>query len=180
NAQQTLYRADTDVILRGTDQATLTTADTALFVVNPGALNYMTISGEPASVQASVQFPGGNDLIVTVYDTFDNQKTNYTGTIEFTTSDPNAFSSVILNTVDISLIQSLYTFIPADNGQHTFASTGFILETFGPQTITVTDIVAPAATATTNNINVTAAPIASFTMTVPLLLWMLVYLSTFI
>jgi len=85
--------------------------------------------------------------------------------VEFTTTDPNAGSNVRLNGVDISGGPSQYPFILADAGTHTFANTGWILETPGNQTISVHDTVQTSVKAKTGVINVTSNQIASFTMT---------------
>ena len=93
---------------------------------------------------------------LTVYDANYNLATGYTGTVHFTSTDGSA------------TLPADYTFVPADNGAHTF---NFILRTTGGQTVYATDtgdpkisnsrnvIVGPnaptnlVATATGNNIN---------------------------
>jgi hypothetical protein len=132
-----------------------------------GVLSFFTVTGEPATIQAGQQFPGGNDIIVTAFDQNSNIKTDYLGTIEFTTTDPNTNTNVRLNGVDISGGPSLYNFVGGDSGTHTFANTGFILETPGNQTISVNDTVKTNIKASTGVIVVTAGQIATFTLTAP-------------
>jgi hypothetical protein len=75
----------------------------------------------PASVNALTPFR----ITVTALDPYGNQVTNYTGTIDFTSSDVLAW------------LPADYTFTTADAGQHTF--NGVILWQTGTQTVTVTD-----------------------------------------
>ena len=75
----------------------------------------------PASVNALTPFR----IMVTALDPYGNPVTNYTGTIDFTSSDVLAW------------LPPDYTFTTADAGQHTF--NGVILWQTGTQTITVTD-----------------------------------------
>jgi hypothetical protein len=64
-------------------------------------------------------------VIVTARDAFNNVITNYTGTVHFTSSDPQA------------TLPADYPFTAADNGTHTFNNV--ILRTAGNQTVTATD-----------------------------------------
>ena len=76
-----------------------------------------TTAGSPTSVTVTAQYANGPDVGQT--------DTGYTGTIAFTSSDPNA------------LLPTNYTFSGANNGVATFSAT---LKTAGSQTITATDI----------------------------------------
>jgi hypothetical protein len=78
----------------------------------------------PSSVLAGAPF----DVIVSALDPYGNTDTNYQGTIHFASSDSDP--GVIL--------PADYTFVPGDQGVHTFAS-AFTLVTAGPQTLTATD-----------------------------------------
>ena len=125
-----------------------------------------TISGEPASVAAGNNF---TNITVTAYDAYDNIKTNYTGTIQFKTSDLNNNGNVVLNGFNLpagtqTSTSTQYTFVVGDSGQKTFTS-NFALETAGNQTITVWDISDPDVSVTTNVIDVVSNHIASFTLT---------------
>jgi hypothetical protein len=77
--------------------------------------------GVPFSVTAIARDDQGNVL------------TNYTGTVQFSSSDPAA------------TLPPDYAFIPADQGQHTFV-TGVILRTPGAQSITAQDAAVPTTT----------------------------------
>jgi uncharacterized delta-60 repeat protein len=103
--------------------------------VNPGAATHFSISG-PLSVGASKSF----SLIVTALDAYGNVVTGYTGTVHFSSSDGTA------------ALPKNYTFKAADAGAHTF--TGVILRKKGKQTLTVSDTLDGALTAT-DTINVT-------------------------
>ncbi len=63
---------------------------------------------------------------LTAYDSNYNVKTNYTGTVHFTSTDGSA-------TLPVD-----YTFVAGDNGTHTFTN-GFTLRTQGQQSVTATD-----------------------------------------
>src|SRR5262249_11874298 len=96
--------------------------------VTPAAADHFLVSA-PDTVTAGGPF----DLTVTVQDAFNNTVTGYTGTITFTTSDPD--SGVVL--------PANYTFTAADGGVHTFTDTGLgetTLITEGGQTVTATDL----------------------------------------
>ena len=116
-------------VLQGTADGV--TRQTGNINVAPGALASFTMTGYPDTVVAGDSF-GSNDVLVKAYDAYGNLKTNYSGSVYFTSSDAGAtlpYTSA-----------SRYTFDPdVDAGQHTFAGTGFVLATQGLQTITVTD-----------------------------------------
>jgi hypothetical protein len=128
----------------------LTAADTASgtvsgtqagITVNPGAATVLMISGLPSSVQAGV----AATVTVTALDAFDNTATGYTGTVDFTSSDPQAS------------LPADYTFTAADGGVHTFSVT---LMTPGSQTVTVTDTANGSLTDTaTSQVGTTFTPV---------------------
>jgi hypothetical protein len=115
--------AGSSVTITATDGADSGTSNS--FKVNPGVLNHFTLS-TPGSVTAGSSF---GSVTVTAYDTNGNVKTDYTGSIYFTSSDSAATLPYISS--------SKYTFVSGDNGAHTFS--GFILKTIPSQTIAVTD-----------------------------------------
>lgn len=99
----------------------------------------------PPTVTAGTPF----SFTVTMEDSFGDVLTRYTGTVHFTSDDPNA------------VLPADYQFTTGtgnDNGQHTFSVT---LNTPGPHTITVTDTLAPTLSATKVNIPVVAGTPAS-------------------
>jgi hypothetical protein len=103
----------------------------AQLIVTPGVIDHFTISPCPTSVTAGSNFGGSYNVLVTAYDAYGNLKTDYTGQVYFTSTDPQAtlpFTST-----------SRYTFTSGDNGDHSFTGTGFTLKTAGSQTITVSD-----------------------------------------
>ncbi|MBN2324387.1 MAG: hypothetical protein JXQ30_11680, partial [Spirochaetes bacterium] len=151
------------------------TVDTAgPITINPGAISYFTISGEPASTIAghTLADPIPGNITVTAYDQYDNIKTNYTGTIQFRTSDPNVNGNVVLKGQPIPAglqtdIGTQYTFLVGDAGTHNFDRATFTLETKGNQTITIYDTVKTSIQKTSNLINVLPDGIAMFTLTAP-------------
>lgn len=147
SASQTLYKAETGVVLTGTlsTNSSVTDATTA-FTVSPAALNEFTLSNVPSSITAGATF---NAVQVTALDDYENIVTDYAGSVWFSTT---ATSYTLPN-----LQSSPYTFVPADQGQHTF--NGFILRTAGNQTITVTNGSLPTVSGI---IQVNAGPLASF------------------
>ena len=97
-------------------------------VFAPGALASFTITGTPASILAGAAFPSpANDIIVTAYDAWSNVKTDYDGTVTWSSS------------AAVATLPADYTFVGGDAGVHTFLGSEFILSTVGTQTITVTD-----------------------------------------
>jgi hypothetical protein len=99
-------------------------------VVTPAAATHFVLSG-PAQVQADVAF----ELVVTAYDAYGNVATGYTGTVTFSSSDPDA-----------SVPQD-YTFTAGDAGQHTFQ---FMLHQPGQQTITALDLLMSSVSGSTS------------------------------
>jgi hypothetical protein len=92
----------------------------------------------------------GGSITVTAQDSNGNVLTGYAGTVQFTSTDPQA------------VLPKDYTFGPGDNGTHTF--TGVVLRTAGTQSINVTDNGSPALSGGETNITVNAAAAASLTL----------------
>ena len=93
--------------------------------VNPSVFDQFGI-GVPGTVTAGSTF---GSITVAAYDAYNNVKTDYTGSIYFTSSDSAA--TLPYNS------SSKYLFVSGDGGVHTFS--GFTLQTTPSQTITVTD-----------------------------------------
>jgi hypothetical protein len=115
-----------------------------------GPLDHFTMTGYPSTVTAGTNF-GSNNVVVTAYDANGNIRTDYTGQVYFTSTDGQAV-------LPYTLVKA-YTFTSGtgqDNGVHTFAGSGFTLQTVGTgsQTITVTD----GTKSITVSINVNQAP----------------------
>jgi len=149
-AAQILVKTET-VQLRGQVLAggtVLASRDTPDIAVNPGALGYLEFSGLPSSIPAGAPFPG--DVTVTAYDAYRNLKTDYEGTIQFSSS-----------AAEVTL--------PPDKkfdkyAQFSFSAASFSIRTPGPQTITVRDRDAsPVISTTSAAIDVSALRINSIT-----------------
>src|SRR5207302_1830254 len=84
----------------------------------------------PSSVKSGAKF----SLTLKVQDAYGNVITGYTGTVHFRSSDSTA------------TLPANYTFTAADAGVHTF--TNMVMRKKGTQTVTVTDLVNTALTAT--------------------------------
>jgi hypothetical protein len=98
--------------------ATITGSQTGI-VVNPAQATQIPM-GYPVYPQAGVAFT----LIVNIMDNYGNVVTNWTGTVHFQSSDPQA------------VLPADYTFTAADQGSHVFEVT---LGTLGAQTVQVSD-----------------------------------------
>ncbi|MCX6651926.1 MAG: fibronectin type III domain-containing protein [Methanomassiliicoccales archaeon] len=98
--------------------------------VAPAALEHFTLVGIIDPVVAGVL----TSPTVNAYDVYNNVKTDYTGTINFTSSDHGAST----------LLPANYSFIPADAGVKNFAN-GVKLTTTGEQWVRATDTVVGTA-----------------------------------
>lgn len=127
SSMQTLFNA-VPTELRG--QSGSITRTTGTITVLPAGLGRLAIAGYPTRLRAQSDF-GDNNVAISAYDLYDNPKTNYDGQIYFTSSDDSATLPYDVN--------NRYTFLPADNGVHTFPGSGFVLSTPGLQTIAVHD-----------------------------------------
>jgi hypothetical protein len=113
----------------------------------PAPATHFDVSA-PASTTAGVAF----DITVTALDATEAVDTGYAGTVTFTSSDGQAD------------LPANYTFVPADNGVHTFSVT---LKTAGNQTVTATDTVSATITGSSDPVSVAAGPLDHFTVTNP-------------
>ena len=129
------------VSLLDTEGTGLDVSSTQDVVFAPGVLASFTITGTPATVQFGAAFPSpANDITVTAYDGGGNVKTDYVGTVTWSSSA-------------VATLPADYTFLGGDAGVHTFLGSEFRLSTAGTQTITVTDAVA-AVSETSSGITV--------------------------
>jgi len=96
-------------------------AETDISVV-PAAAATLTVTGAPSLLWAGEEV----SETVTVKDAYNNLATNYTGTIQFTSTDGAA------------VLPADYTFTGGDSGTHTFTN-GVTFNTDGTQSITATD-----------------------------------------
>jgi hypothetical protein len=99
------------------------TIDIGAFEVQIGPATHLAVSA-PASVTSGTPF----DVTVTTLDAYGHVATGYTGTVSFSSSDPDP--GVVL--------PAAYTFTADDQGTHTFAG-AFVLITPGDQTLTAAD-----------------------------------------
>jgi hypothetical protein len=126
------------VTLKTAGSQSITATDTATgsitgkasgIVVNPAAASKFLLSA-----LASVTHGVGFSVTLTVEDAYGNVVTGYNGTVHFSSSDATAS------------LPANYTFTAADAGVHTFTS--LVLRKKGKQTLTVTDTLNSALTAT--------------------------------
>ena len=117
----------------------------ANITVEPANVISFTV-GAPSTVYAGDNFP----VTVTAKDTYNNIVTDYTGTITFSSSDPNLVSGDL---------PSDYSFQLSDQGRNVFSAS---LKTVGLQTITVEDLSASTINGTSNGISVLAGPLYEF------------------
>jgi hypothetical protein len=112
---------------------------------SPSTLDHFTITTNQLYVGAGQ--PLNSNVTVTAFDASGNIKTDYTGSIYFTSTDPHATLPFTSTTK--------YTFTASDNGIHVFLGKNFSFKTIGDQTITVKDG-ATAISATSQAITVEA------------------------
>jgi hypothetical protein len=138
----------TDVNFPGTTGtgSTQVTASDQLTV--PGVVASLRVTGFPSPTVAGVP----ETFTVTALDAYGNVATGYTGMVAFRSSDPQA------------LLPETYTFVPGDNGQHTFTAT---FGTAGPQSLTVSDTQS-GASGTQDGVQVTPGAAVGMLIQVPL------------
>jgi probable HAF family extracellular repeat protein len=107
----------------------------------------MTLSGFPSTTTAGV----AHNVTVTVLNPDGSIDTGYTGTVQFTSSDPQAD------------LPANYTFTAADAGAHTFS---VALKTAGAQSFTVTDTTTSTLFASQQNITVNPGAATHFALLV--------------
>jgi predicted outer membrane repeat protein len=112
--------------------------DIGAYEVQGPAPTSITATGFPTTIQAGT----AGTITVTAMTSSGSVATGYTGTVHFTSSDPNA------------VLPADYSFVTSDNGTHTFNVT---LKTAGTQSITLTDTVNGSIGATASGITVTPA-----------------------
>jgi len=127
----------------------VTTPVSNAFNITPAAIDHFTVVGITDPVIAGIT----TTPVVTAYDQFDNIKTNYTGTIVFSSAEPHHAEEIF---------PSNYTFLVSDNGTKTFTN-GVTLKTTGERSVTVTG---DTKTGTQTAITVNPAAINHFTLAV--------------
>jgi subtilisin-like proprotein convertase family protein len=112
------------------------------------AASSLTVSGFPSSTTAGK----AGSFTVTARDANGNVDTGYTGTVHFTSSDPQAG------------LPADYTFTAADAGSHTFSAA---LKTAGTQSLSVTDTAASGLSGTEAGIAVSPAAASRLVVSAP-------------
>jgi hypothetical protein len=125
---------------------------TGSFPQAPPAIFRFGVSANPTSITAGQT----TQVTVTAFDQNGNPFPGYTGTIHFTSNDPQA----IFANAGTPLPGNNYTFTAADMGVHTFTVT---LKTAGIETVTATDTVRGSVMGTAT---VTVSPAATSALTV--------------
>jgi hypothetical protein len=113
--------------------------------VNSAAFLALAVSGFPSTDTAGTS----HAFTVTAVDAYGNTVSSYTGTVLFTSTDPQA------------ALPGSYTFTAADAGTHAFSAT---FKTAGKQKLKAADAANAAASGTQSNITVSAAAPASLAL----------------
>ena len=127
----TLKTAGTQSVTATDTASQSTTGTEPNITVIAAAASSLTVTGLPNPDTAGE----ARNFTVTAYDPCGNIATGYTGTVHFTSTDPQA------------VLPANYTFTAADAGVHTFSAT---LETAGTQSVTATDTASASVTGTTS------------------------------
>jgi hypothetical protein len=144
----TLKTAGTQsVAVTDTQFANITGAQTGI-TVKAAAASTLSVAGFPSATTAGA----AHNFTITLRDPYGNIATGYTGTVHFTSSDPQA------------ALPANYTFTATDAGVHTFSAA---LKTAGTQSITATDATTGSLTATDGGITVSPAAASKFIIAAP-------------
>ena len=127
--------------LKATDTTNSSFTGTESVVVQAASAQSLAISGLPATVTPGV----ATSFTATAYDLYGNVATGYTGTVQFTSTDPGA------------ALPANFTFTSGYAGTHTFSAT---LSTLGSQTIFAADTVTASIKASAST---TVRPLATAT-----------------
>jgi hypothetical protein len=149
---------DSGVTLVSAGNQTLTVSDmvnqitgSVVVAVSPAAADHLSVEAPP-EVTAGMPF----DITVTALDPFDNIDNNYTGTVTFSSSDPDP--GVVL--------PADYTFASDDAGVHAFPGSVALI-TPGDQTITVNDLAAGISGTVSVTVDSPGNPPGGFSSTPP-------------
>lgn len=128
--------------------------------IKPTSIGAIGIAYAPSMTTEIVDTTFNSDVVVTAYDVLGNVKTDYTGSIFFTSSDAGATLP--------RTSANQYTFVEVDQGTKTFGKATFQFANGGNQTVTVTDNVSDVNnpfTATTNPVVVPVHPTTNVSAT---------------
>jgi hypothetical protein len=127
--------------------------------VNPAAFSAFAVSGFPSPTTAG----NYSQLTVIATDAYGNRITNYTGTVIFSSSDPQATIIDVATSNPVPLAGYTYSFSSSAYG---YAIFNVALNTAGTQSITATDSVNSNATGAQTgiqvNLGVTVTPFSAF------------------
>ncbi|HEY6962615.1 MAG TPA: invasin domain 3-containing protein [Gaiellaceae bacterium] len=144
----TLKTAGAARTVTATDHANASITGTAHVDVSAAAATHLSVTTTAGAPQtAGVAFA----TTVSARDAYQNVADAYTGTVHFTSTDPQA------------ALPSDYTFTAGDSGSHTFATVA--LETAGSRTVTATDTVTGSIAGSSSAITVAPAAAAKFVVT---------------
>ena len=130
--------------ITATDAANLLVSESNI-TVQPGATAGFQLASFPSTATAGVS----SNFTLTAIDSFGNRTPGYTGTVNFTSTDPKA------------TLPAAYTFLSGDAGTHIFPATLF---TAGTRNLKATDSVNSSFSGTESNIKVVAATVASLSV----------------
>ena len=147
-AEENGTRTFNGIVLETAGTQTITAADTATGSINgtSGSIAVSPADAAKLSITAPATATAGTafNLTVTAKDAFDNDIVDYTGTVSFTSNDPQG------------VIPSSYTFVSGDNGSRTFV--GMVnLKTSGTHTIAAVDVLTPGIAGTSGSIAINPA-----------------------
>jgi alpha-tubulin suppressor-like RCC1 family protein len=132
----------------GTDTVTGTlTGNQAGITVVSGSVTQLALSGLVGGVAG-----GASSATVKALDAYGNTVTTYTGTVQFTSTDPQA------------VLPANYAFVAGDVGVHTFTN-GVTLKTAGTQSVTATDTVTSGITGSQSGLAVAPGSATQLTVT---------------
>ncbi|MBA3697901.1 MAG: hypothetical protein H0W78_03395 [Planctomycetes bacterium] len=129
-----------NIVIAFSSTPSLTGVSSPTIGVGSGVASTLQVSGFPSSQSAGTP----TSVIVTALDGVGNTATGYTGTVHFTSNDPQA------------ILPADYTFLVSDNGVKTF-TTAAQLRTVGTRSVTATDTGTASITGTQGSITVTPA-----------------------
>jgi protocatechuate 3,4-dioxygenase beta subunit len=121
----------------------LKSVTSASFTITAAAASSFSVTGFPSSTTAGTS----KNFTVTVLDPYGNTATSYRGTVQFSSSDPQA------------ALPANYMFTATDAGKHTFSAA---LKTAGTQSLTATDTSNTNITGAEKNIAVSPAAASKF------------------
>ena len=135
---QTTLETSGNQMITATDTVMASITGSLSITISAGPVTHLSVTAPPSAVTNDAF-----DVTVSALDAFNNIATSYSGTIQFTSTDPHA---------DLPSASTL------PNGSGPFPVG---LKTVGAQTLTATDTVTASLTRTTNPINVSAATAAN-------------------